>query len=63
VAIAFLVMNLVAGSRRLLWLFLPQFSLTTTGLIAEIIFDNLCNQKQKKNLIQSFASNSTIEVF
>jgi IS5 family transposase len=37
IAIAFLVMNLVAGLRRLLWLFLRQLLLITTQLVAEII--------------------------
>jgi len=31
IAIAFLVMNLVAGLRKLLWLFLCQFLSITTG--------------------------------
>jgi hypothetical protein len=39
IAIAFLVMNLVAGLRKLLWLFLRQFLLITTQLVAEIIKD------------------------
>jgi transposase, IS5 family len=37
IAIAFLVMNLVAGLLRLLWLFVCQFLLITTGKKAKII--------------------------
>jgi transposase, IS5 family len=50
VAIAFLVMNLVAGLRRLLWLFLRQFLLTTTGLAAEIIKDYVPTSQPKEKL-------------
>jgi len=50
VAIAFLVMNLVAGLRRLLWLFLRQFLLTTTGLAAEIIKDYVPRSRPKEKL-------------
>lgn len=37
IAISFLVMNLVAGLRKLLWLFLRQFLLITTGRVAKIV--------------------------
>lgn len=50
VAIAFLVMNLVAGLRRLLWLFLRQFLLITIGAIPKIIKDYVPRSKPKEKL-------------
>ncbi|MEG4825611.1 transposase, partial [Microcoleus sp. F8-D3] len=52
IAITFLVMNLVAGFKRLLWLFLCQFSSITTGERAVIIKAYVLDQefKQKLNL-------------
>jgi hypothetical protein len=63
IAIAFLVMNLVAGLRRLLWLFLCQFLLITIGLSQRLTKIIVRNHNQKKNLIHSLASNSAIELF
>ena len=52
IAITFLVMNLVAGFKRLLWLFLCQFSSITTGERAVIIKAYVLDHefKQKLNL-------------
>ena len=43
-------MNLVAGSRRLLWFFLHKFLLTKTGLIAEMIKDTSRKLKAKEKV-------------
>lgn len=52
IAITFLVMNLVAVFKRLLWLFLCQFSLLTTDFGLMIIKNYACGSqlKQKLNL-------------
>lgn len=63
VAIAFLVMNLVAGLRKLLWLFLCQFLLIITRLSQRLSKIIVRSHDQKKNLIQSLASNRAIELF
>jgi transposase, IS5 family len=53
VAIAFLVMNLVAGLRKLLWLFLRQFLLLATPLAPKIIknYVSVSSSKEKLNLL------------
>jgi transposase, IS5 family len=53
VAIAFLVMNLVAGLRKLLWLFLRQFLLLATPLAPKIIknYVSASSSKEKLNLL------------
>jgi hypothetical protein len=50
IAITFLVMNLVAGLKRLLWLFLCQFSSVTTGLGLIIIKNYACGSLLKQKL-------------
>jgi transposase, IS5 family len=50
IAITFLVMNLVAGLKRLLWLFLCQFSSVTTGFGLMIIKSYAWGANSNKNL-------------
>ena len=63
IAIAFLVTYIVAGLRRLLWLFLCQFLLITTGMFQRLSKIMVGRYNQKKNLIKLLASNSAIELF
>jgi hypothetical protein len=50
IAIAFLVMNLVAGLLRLLWLFLCQLLLIITGKWAKIIKSYVLALQPKEQL-------------
>jgi len=50
IAIAFLVMNIVGGLLRLLWFFLCQFLLITTGKLAKIIKSYVVALQPKEQL-------------
>lgn len=56
-AITFLAINLVAGFKRLLWLFLCQFSSITTNFESRIIKNYLCGSQLKQKLNLSACSN------
>jgi transposase, IS5 family len=57
IAITFLLMNLVAGLKRLFWLFLCQFSSVTTGCGSVISKNYLCGSQLKQKLNLSACSN------
>lgn len=57
IAITFLLMNLVAGLKRLLWLFLCQFSSVTIGGGSVIIKNYVCGSQLKQKLNLSACSN------
>jgi IS5 family transposase len=56
-AITFLLMKLVAGLKRLLWLFLCQFSSVTIGCGSVMIKNYVCGSQLKQKLNLSACSN------